>query len=149
MVRLRERLGYDFDIMKKTVFSFLVLCASATGLHAAVNQSCKAGSEDASIRRIHGRLTVYNGGYPNLRLWQIGTHHLFGIFGDPGDLRCLQGGTCGGDEDTKLPSDLERLDLLESSVYGDFEIRLLEPFRPGHMQAACIVDVHRIVRRRS
>jgi hypothetical protein len=26
---------------------------------------------------------------------------------------------------------------------------LLEPLRPGHMQAACIVDAHKLVRRRS
>jgi hypothetical protein len=142
-------MGYYFNVMKTAMFSILVLLASATALHGAINQSCKAGSDDASILRIHGRLSVYNGGYPNLRLWQIGTHHLFGIYGDTADLLCNRGGACNGDEDTKLPSNLQRVNLLESSVYGDFAIRPLEPFQPGHMQAACIVDAHKIVRRRS
>jgi hypothetical protein len=139
-------MGYYFYIMKAAMFPVLMLLTSATALHGAVNQSCKTGSADASILRVHGRLSVYNGGYPNLRLWRIGTHHLFGIYSDPEDLRCSRGGACNGDEDTKLPSNLQRMNLLESSVYGDFAIRLLEPFQPGHMQAACIVDAHKIVR---
>lgn len=140
--------------MKTAVFTTLVLLASTAVIHGTVNPTCKAGGEDAPILRIHGRLSVYNGGYPNLRLWQIGTHHLFGIYSDPADLRCTRGGACNGDEDTKLPNNLDVLmnlpnPLFEWSVYGDFEIRPLEPFQPGHMQAACIVDAHKIVRRRS
>ena len=104
--------------------------------------------------RVHGRLGVYNGGAPNLRLWHIGTHHLFGIFGDPADLKCTREGECKGDEDTKLPSNLDAMmklpnPLFEFEIYGDFEIRTLEPFQSGHMQAACIVDAHNLVRRRS
>jgi hypothetical protein len=140
--------GYYFGIMKAVVFPVLVLLASSTALQAAVNQSCRAGSEDASILHVHGRLTVYNGGYPNLRLWRIGTRHLFGIYSDPADLRCSHGETCSVDANTKLPGSLERLDLLDFCAYGDFDIRPLEPFRPGHMQAACIVDAHRVMRRR-
>jgi len=135
--------------MKNAAIPFLLLLAGCTTVTAAINQSCKAGGEPASFVRVHGRLSVYNGGYPNLRLWQIGTHHLFGIYGDPADLQCLRGGTCEGNEDTKLPSSLEHLNLLESAVYGDFEIRLLEPLQPGHMQAACIVDAQKILRQSS
>ena len=117
----------------------------------AVNQSCAAGSASSAYVHIHGRLGIYNGGYPNLRLWHIGTKHLFGIFGDPADLRCIRGGSCEGDEDTNLPSNLDALMMLpnplfEFGVYGDFKIRLLEPYRPGHMQAACIVEAHNLVR---
>jgi hypothetical protein len=136
-------------MMRAAFFPLLALLANATALHGAINLSCKAGSEDVSILRVHGRLSVYNGGYPNLRLWQIGTNHLFGIYSDPVDLQCSRGGACNEDEDTKLPGNLQRVNLLELSVYGDFAIRLLEPFQRGHMQAACIVDAHKIVRRRS
>jgi hypothetical protein len=135
--------------MKIAVLPVLALLAGTTSLHGAINQSCKAGSEDASILHVHGRLSVYNGGYPNLRLWQIGTNHLFGIYSDPQDLQCGRGGACYGDEDTKLPTSLQRLNLLESSVYADFEIRPLEPFQPGHMQAACIVEARKVVRGQS
>jgi hypothetical protein len=119
--------------------------------NGAVNQSCAAGIAGSSYVRIHGRLGVYNGGYPNLRLWHIGTNHLFGIYGDPADLSCIRRGVCEGDEDTKLPSNLDSLmrlpnPLFEFMVYGDFEIRLLEPYRPGQMQAACIVEAHNLVR---
>jgi hypothetical protein len=148
VLMLWHSLRYDLDIMKAAVLLLaLALFAGATVLHGAINQSCKAGSEDAPILDVHGRLNVYNGGYPNLRLWQIGTHHLFGIWSGPADLQCSRGGACNGDEDTKLPSDLQHLDLLGFSTYGDFEIRPLEPFQQGHMQAACIVEAHNIVRR--
>jgi hypothetical protein len=133
--------------MKAALFLVVVLLANASALHGAINGSCKTGSEDASTLRVHGRLSVYNGGYPNLRLWQIGTHHLFGIYSDPGDLQCRQGGACKGDSDAKLPTNLSNMNLLEFSAYGEFEIRLLEPFKPGHMQAACIVDAQKIVLR--
>jgi len=142
--------GYYLDIMKTAVFPILLLLTGAAALHGAVNQSCKAGSGDASILHVHGRLSVYNGGCPNLRLWQIGTHHLFGIFSDPEDMKCCRGiVACSGDGDTRLPSNLQHLNLLDFSTYGDFDIRPLEPFQPGHMQAACIVDAHKIVRKQS
>ena len=79
---------------------------------------------------------------------------MFGIYGDSADLRCIRGGTCGGDEDTKLPGNLDKLlmlpnPLFEFSVYGDFELRQLEPLKPGHMQAACIVSADNLVRQRN
>jgi hypothetical protein len=119
-----------------------------------INQSCASGAVRGSDLNVHGRLAVYNGGSPNLRLWHIGTHHLFGIYGDPADLSCIRGGVCDGDEDTKLPSNLDALmklpnTLFEYEIYGDFKIRFLELFRPGHMQAACIVDARNLVRRRT
>lgn len=130
--------------MRAAAFLALLLLASSTMLYGAINQSCKARTQDKSLEWVHGRLTVYNGGYPNLRLWHIGTNHLFGTYGDEADLQCNRDGTCGG-EDTKLPSNLEKLNLLDHFAYGDFEIRVLEPFQTGHMQAACIVDAKNLV----
>jgi hypothetical protein len=140
--------------MKAASISILLLLASAPMLPAAVNRSCATGSDHASYLHVRGRLGVYNGGYPNLRMWRIGTHHMFGIFGDPADLKCTREGSCNGDEDTKLPSNVAALiklpnPLFEYEIYGDFEIRPLEPFHSGHMQAACLVDAHNLVRRRS
>lgn len=131
--------------MKNAASLVLIVLGSSTALHGAINQSCKAGSQDKSLIHVHGRLNVYNGGYPNLRLWHIGTHHLFGIYSDPADLRCARIENCEQDEDTKLPSNLEKLDLLKVTVYGDFEIRVLKPFEAGHMQAACIVEAGNLV----
>ena len=133
--------------MKIVSFAAVVFLAGASVLHAAVNESCAAGGDHASILHIHGRLNVYNGGYPNLRIWQVGTHHMFGIYSDAADLRCVRGGPCDrkGDDDVKLPSSLEQLNLLDSTIYGDFEIRVLEPFRQGYMQPACIVDADKLI----
>jgi hypothetical protein len=50
------------------------------------------------------------------------------------------------DGDTKLPGNLRHLNILEAAVYGDFTVRVLEPLQPGHQQAACIVDVYKLVR---
>ena len=138
--------------MKIVSFAAFVFLAGGSILHGAVNESCAAGSDHASILHIHGRLNVYNGGYPNLRIWQIGTHHMFGIYSDAADLRCLRSGTCeqvNDYDDSKLPSSLEQLDLEHSTIYGDFEIRVLEPFRQGHMQPACIVDADKLIIRRA
>jgi hypothetical protein len=134
--------------MRTVAFAVFLLLGSTTAVYGAINQSCKAGSRDRDVIRVHGRLTVYNGGYPNLRLWQIGTHHLFGIYGDPHDFHCARTGACEGDEDTNLPSNLKKLNLLDHFVYGDFEIRVLEPLEPGQMQAACIVDAQHLVYQR-
>ncbi|HEX4006784.1 MAG TPA: hypothetical protein VHX60_11455 [Acidobacteriaceae bacterium] len=131
--------------MKNAVFAVSLFLLHSSSLHGAVNPSCKAGAPDASLVRVHGRLNVYDGGYPNLRLWQIGSKHLFGIYSDPADFLCGRGTACEDDGDPKLPGDLIHLNLLESTVYGDFEIRLLEPLKPGHMQAACIVEAEHLV----
>jgi len=50
-----------------------------------------------------------------------------------------------GDGDAKLPSNLDRLNLLGHFAYGNFVIRVLEPLRPGQMQAACIVSATNLV----
>jgi hypothetical protein len=141
--------------MRAAVVYLFCLFATAPSLLGEVNRSCATGGDGgASHREVHGRLRVYNGGYPHLRLWHVGTRHLLGIFGDAADLRCSREGPCDGDQDTKLPSSLEALMKLpnpsfEFAIYGDFELRVLEPFQRGHMQAACIVNAHNLVRRRS
>ena len=145
-LQLVDMVGYHFGILRAIVLSAAIFFVCALTLHGAINQSCRTGSNARSIRYVHGRLSVYNGGYPNLRLWKIGTHHLFGIYSDPADLKCGRGSACAEDQNTKLPSNLQHLNLLKFSVYGDFEIRILEPFQPGHMQAACIIAAQKIVR---
>lgn len=148
--RTGEEYNCGVMVIKSSILGLLLLIA--TPMQAAINQSCAHGGGQSL--RVHGRLGVYNGGYPNLRMWQVGTHHLFGIFSDSADLRCIRGGPCDGDEDTKLPSNLDALmrlpnPLFEFFVYGDFELRLLEPLRPGHQQAACIVSADNLVRQRN
>lgn len=134
--------------MKTASIAVFLLAASVNTLLAGVNQSCAAGGDPATYIRIHGRLGVYNGGYPNLRIWHIGTHHIYGIFGDRRDLYCAREGSCNEDQDTAVPGNL-KIDLLHFWTYGNFELRPLEPFRPGHQQAACIVSADNLIRRRN
>jgi hypothetical protein len=140
--------------MTAVLLSAILLLAKTPKLPAKVNEACASGKEGAKIVHIHGRLGVYNGGYPNLRLWHVGTHHLFGIYGDQADLKCERGGDCNSDEDTKMPSNVDALlklpnPLFRFVIFGDFELRLLEPGTSGHMQAACIVSADRLVRLQS
>ena len=135
--------------MKAATISTLLFLAYTAAAQGAVNQSCAQGGDSSTYVHIHGRLSEYNGGYPNMRLWNIGTDHLFGIFSGPADLRCTRAykPECGGTQDTDLPANLEKIDFLRTVVYGDFVLRSLEPFRHEHQQAACIVSADHIVER--
>ena len=140
--------------MKAATFLALLVFPVVALSQSGINKTCAAGGDPSSYVQVHGRLGVYNGGYPNLRIWHIGTNHIFGIFGDPADLRCQRTGKCDGDQDTNLPSNLDRLmrlpnPLFEYWVYGDFRLRPLEPFQPGHQQAACIVSADHLFRAKS
>ena len=138
--------------MTASFISAAVILALTSTYAQPENLSC-ASPKGYGIVRVHGRLAVYNGGYPNFRLWWVGTHHLFGIYGDPIDPRCQSGSACSGDEEAKLPGGLKSLfkgpDVFQYEVYGDFSLRLLEAYEPGHMQAACIISADHLVRRLS
>jgi hypothetical protein len=123
--------------------------------HAQVNHSCADYKGPEPRVQVHGRLAIYNGGYPNLRLWHIGTNHLFGIFDDQADLRCLRNSACGQDAiEVEAPANLMRLfhqfhNPIDYRIYGDFELQPLERYQPGHQQAACIVSARNLVQRQN
>lgn len=137
--------------MTAALISAAILLANVPTHSARMNRSCASSTAGAGTIRVHGRLAVYNGGYPNFRLWWIGTHHLFGIYNDSADMQCQRGGQCSIDEDTRMPANLESMftapDVFKYSVYGNFQLRLLEPHKSGHMQAACVISAHELVRR--
>jgi hypothetical protein len=139
--------------MTTALISGLLLLASASGHAAKENRSCASSTAGTGIVRVHGRLAVYNGGYPNFRLWGVGTHHLFGIYSDQVDLQCQRGSGCSGEGDTEMPRNVEAMftgpDVFQYFVYGNFQLRLLEPLKAGHMQAACIVSASQLVRQLS
>jgi hypothetical protein len=113
--------------------------------------ACKTPANASSCYWTHGRLAIYNGGYPNFRLWKIGTHHLLGIYSGPSEF--LHRGTFlvehpEGD-DSELPANLEAVfhitDPFTVDVYADFEVCPLERHVQGHMQAACIESARHLV----
>ena len=106
-------------------------------------EPCKAPAVARSCVHIHGRLRAGNG-TPSVRLWQIGTHHLYGIYSN-------QYGFAHDDQtlDNEAPElhfALPRGTPVGGwTVYGDFEVCPLEPLIKGHMQAACIASAAHVV----
>jgi hypothetical protein len=107
-------------------------------------QPCKTPQLAPTCMQIHGRLWLGNG-TPSTRLWQIGTHHIYGIYSN----------RYGFVHDTPtLDNEAPELhftfpkgmpDQGGWTVYGDFEVCPLEPHIQGHMQAACIASATHIV----
>jgi hypothetical protein len=81
---------------------------------------------------VQGRLR-YGNGTPALRLWQVGTHRVFGIVSGASATDPLD------NEHPELPGNVSgKLIPFKTEVFGDFEICTLEPEKPGTMQTACI-----------
>jgi hypothetical protein len=109
------------------------------------DEPCKTPEIAPSCLHLHGRLASGNG-TPSTRLWQIGTHHVYGIYsnqyGFTHDSQTLD------NEAPELHFTLPKNTPEPGgwTIYGDFEICPLERPIEGHMQAACIVGaVHTVV----
>jgi hypothetical protein len=105
---------------------------------------CKTPELAPSCLHFHGRLTAGEG-TPSTRLWQIGTHHVYGIYSNQFGFK--NDDTTLDNEAPELPATVRKY-LSETggwTVYGDFEACPLEPRIEGHMQAACIAGATHIV----
>lgn len=122
----------------------LAVCISATGSPRQSRKRkavCKTAEIAASCYWVHGRLGVANGN-PTIRLWKIGTHHMFGILSGPGSLDRDPDDSL----EPELPSNVERaFKTLTTRIYADFEICPLEPEKSGEMQDACIESARNLV----
>jgi hypothetical protein len=108
---------------------------------------CKTSELASSCIQLHGRLRIVNG-TPSVRLWQIGTHHVFGIYSNQFGFKNRY--TLLDNEAPELPANLIKLmpnnwTTAYGTVYGDFEACPLEPRIEGNMQAACIASATHIV----
>lgn len=106
-------------------------------------EPCKTPETAQSCVQVHGRLRAGNG-TPSTRLWQIGTHHVYGIYsnryGFTHDDQTLD------NEAPELHFALPKsINSYGWTVYGDFEVCPLEPLIQGHMQAACVVSAAHVV----
>jgi hypothetical protein len=86
----------------------------------------------AACFTVHARLSVANG-TPSFRLWPVGGHRLFGVFGADGDPAspALLPGAVEAIAQPPTPGTLR-------SVVGDFSVCPLARSRPGWMQPVCI-----------
>lgn len=109
------------------------------------NQPCKTPEIARTCFRTRGRLTLGNG-TPAVRLWPLGTHHLYGIYSNEYGFR--HDGTTLDNESPEVLA-LLRKDIPNTggwTLYGDFEVCPLETHIPNHMQAACIEGANHVVR---
>jgi hypothetical protein len=138
-------IGLDLRGMLRPLAIFvLFVSARALADGGYRKQPCKTPVLAPSCIKLHGRLWAGNG-TPSTRLWQIGTHHIYGIYsnryGFTHDSPTLD------NEAPELHFTLPKDTPGQSdwTVYGDFEVCPLEPHVQGHMQAACIASATHIV----
>jgi len=126
------------------LIAYSVLVASSLSLAKADyrQQPCKTPELAPSCISIHGRLSAGNG-TPSTRLWQIGTHHVYGIYSNR--YGYSHDGLSLDNEAPELHFDFKDRPDGGWTVYGDFEVCPLEPRAEGHMQAACIASATHIV----
>jgi len=109
------------------------------------NEPCKQVSAQLACVEVHGRLSQ-GSGTPSMRLWQIGTDHVFGIFSNAYGFR--HDDTTGDNEHPKLPINVKKLGkgpALGVVISGDYMVCPMEPRVEGHMQAACIAKADHLV----
>jgi hypothetical protein len=107
--------------------------------------ACRTAENAKTCYWTHGRLSLYNGGSPNFRLWKIGTHRLLGIYSGPGVGSFNDGLPEEAEEAVEMPGNLMDLDFTSVYVFGDFEVCPLAPEKNQHMQPACIESAKNIV----
>ena len=101
-----------------------MLLAVCNPLVTLAKEVCKGNSrvigECFSAR---GRLSVYQG-YPDIRMWWVGTKRIFGI--------------AGGEGEEIIPEDISAKLSDGVFVFGDYVVCPVSGFVPGHMQWVCV-----------
>ncbi len=142
---------FSLLVVKKGILAIVLasLCSAAGAQYGNPDRkiACKTPAVAHSCSRVHARLT-FCCGTPAVRLWEIGTHRVLGIYSGPASYDATKGEVLDGDnENPSLPSNIREaasrfktksgVDAFPA-IFGDFEVCPLEPHRPGVMQAACI-----------
>jgi hypothetical protein len=131
-------------MLRQLVILVLFISAQALANETYRQQPCKTPALAPSCMHIHGRLWTGNG-TPSPRLWQIGTHHIYGVYsnqyGFTHDSQTLDNEA----PELHLTFPKNTPDQGGWTVYGDFEVCPLESPTQGHMQAACIASAAHLV----
>jgi hypothetical protein len=130
------------------LFALVVVASAIAGAPRDAKKrtvACRTTENAKTCYWTHGRLSVYNGGSPNFRLWKIGTHRLLGIYSSPQAEPFNDGLPDEAGEDVELPANLSEQDFTKASVFGDFEVCPLAPEKEERMQPACIESARNIV----
>ena len=128
------------------LLALLFIAVQASPATTPAKHPCKTPQIAPNCYWAHGRLSVYNGGYPNFRLWRIGTNRMMGIWNSPWDY-AHRDQMVLEDEDDNFPANIEtlKINFLQVNLFGDFEVCPLEPLKPAARQAACIAAAKHLV----
>ena len=108
---------------------FSITACECSMLLGAVNQSCITGSDKTSYMRVHGRWPFTTAPTQICDYGKLAGTICLEFSANPKDLKCIREGGCDGDEDTKLPSNLDALmklpnPLFEFGIYGKYSFKL-------------------------
>jgi hypothetical protein len=118
--------------MKAKLAILLPLLAISAG---AAKEQCKGSKQVvAPCYRVHGRMSWANG-FPNIRIWIIGTHRILGVRRNEAGLP---------DSVVKLLYAQGVEDEFDNTVYGNFEVCPLEKRIEGHMQDVCVESADKV-----
>lgn len=123
----------------------LLSAVGQSGNHSAYRKvPCKTPELAPMCFKIHARLSLGNG-TPSVRLWGIGTHHIYGIYSNKYGF--AHDGETLDNESPELPKAVLALipDTGGWTMYGDFDVCPLERHIEGHMQAACVAGALHVV----
>jgi hypothetical protein len=109
----------------------LIFAPAAEGRTPTASWCLTAPERTGPCRRVHGRITAYNGN-PTLRIWVVGTHRVLGVHG-----RTWQESETGDMLPVNVRQALGRNAFL-TRVFADFLICPLTRERAGWMQYVCV-----------
>jgi len=99
-------------------------------------KSCKANPlVSGSCYEVRGRLSIYNGGPPNFRIWPIGTHRLLGVSEGKYLLKGYR----------NIPEEIENQLNWNNAMFATFLVCPFEKQEPGKMQLVCVESAKSIV----
>jgi hypothetical protein len=132
-------------MLRRLTILAVFLSAQALATENYRKQPCKTPALAPSCVQMHGRLRQGSGN-PSMRLWQIGTTHIYGIYTNKYGFD--HDDTIADNEGPTPPANIDKLRYPEGGlreIYGDFEVCPLEPPIEGHMQAACIANASHVI----
>ena len=114
----------------KLLIAALILSTVLEPVAVGAKENCKGNPRVVgSCFTVRGRLALYQG-YPDIRMWWVGTNRIFGI--------------AGGEGEEIIPDEISEHIKDGIYIFGDYEVCLISEHVQGHMQWICIESGTRI-----
>jgi hypothetical protein len=119
--------------MRYIAFAICFALAANTALAGPKPAVCQGSpSLVAPCFTVHGRLSIYEGGW-NLRIWPVGSHRLLAV---------VDGADVYDDQTIVLPRSIEaplEKFSLGVRIFADYRVCPLTKAKPGAMQHVCVI----------